>query len=85
MVADYITELHYLTTHYAFRKYLEDPLWDRLVCGLHSEGAQRRLLATKNLALQEAVEAILSMKAPEKDPKALQGSKESNIKQISKA
>ena len=84
-LADYIAELHHLTTHCAFGQYLEGALWDRLVCGLHSEGAQRRLLATKNLTLSEAVETVLSMEAAEKVLKALQGSKDFSIKQISKA
>ena len=84
-LADYIAELRRLKTHCAFGEYLEGALWDRLVCGLHSEEAQRRLLATKNLTLSEAVETALSMEAAEKDSKALQGSRDSSIKQISKA
>ena len=59
-LADYITELRGLMTHL---EYLEDALRDRLVCGLRSEGAQRRLLATKNLTLPEAVETAFSMEA----------------------
>ena len=85
LLADYIAELRRLTTHCAFGEYLEDALRDRLVCGLCSEGAQRRLLATKNLTLSEAVETALAMEAAEKDSKALQGSRDSSIQQISKA
>ena len=47
-LVDYIAELRCLTTHCAFGAYLNDALRDRLVCGLHSEGTQRRLLATKD-------------------------------------
>ena len=52
---------------------LDDALRDRLVCGLHAEGTQRRLLIIKNLMLQEAIKTALSMEAAKKDSKALQG------------
>ena len=83
-LADYIAELRHLATHCEFREYLNDALWNRLVCGLHAEGTQRRLLTTKNLTLQEAIETALTMEAADKDSKTLQGSKGSNIQQISK-
>ena len=83
-LADYIAELHRLATHCEFRDYLNDALWDRLVCGLHAERTQRRLLTTKNLTLQEAIETALAMEAADKDSKTLQGSKGSNVQQISK-
>ena len=83
-LADYIAELRRLATHCEFGGYLDDALRDRLVCGLHSEGTQRRLLTVKNLTLQEAIETALSMEAAEKDSKALQGSKSSSIQQVSK-
>ena len=83
-LADYIAELRRLATHCEFEGYLDDALRDRLVCGLHSEGTQRRLLTVKNLTLQEAIETALSMEAAEKDSKALQGSKSSSIQQVSK-
>ena len=62
---------------------LDDALRDKFVCGLHSEGTQRRLLTVKNLTLQESIETALSMEAAENDSKALQGSKGSNIQQVS--
>ena len=83
-LADYIAELRRLATHCEFGEYLNDALRDRLVCGLHAEVTQRRLLTIKNLTLQEAIETALSMEAAEKDSKALQGSKDSNIRQVSK-
>ena len=85
LLADYIAELRRLTTHCAFGEYLNDALRDRLVCGLCSEGTQRRLLATKDLTLQEAVKTALSMEDAEKDSKALQGGKDSSVNQVSRS
>ena len=70
-LVDYIAELRCLMTHCAFEAYLNDALRDYLVCELRSEGTQRRLLDTKDLTLQKAVETALSMKAAEKGSKAL--------------
>ena len=67
----------------AFGAYLNDALRDCLVCGLHSEGTQRRLLATKDLTLQEAVETALSMEAANKGSRASQGGKDSSVNQVS--
>lgn len=54
-------------------------MWDQLVCGLHSEGHQRRLLITKDLTFLEAVETALSMEAAEKDSKTLKRSKDASV------
>ena len=54
-LADHIAELRRLVTHCEFGEYLDDALRDQLVCGLHAEGTQRRLLTIKNLTLQEAM------------------------------
>ena len=83
-LADYIAELRRLATHCEFREYLNDALRDRLVCGLRAEGTQRRLLTTKNLTLQEAIETALAMETADKDSKTLQESKGSNVQQVSK-
>lgn len=83
-IADCIAELRCLTTHCAFGEYLSDALRDRLVCGLRAEGTQRKLLAIKDLTLQEAVETALSMEAAEKDSQALKGSKDSSVHQVVK-
>ena len=66
-LADYITKPRCLATHCEFGECLNDALWDRLVCGPHTEETQRTLLTTKNLTLQEAIETILSMGPAEKD------------------
>ena len=71
LLADYIAELRRLATHCEFREYLNDALRDRLICGLHAEGTQRRLLTTKNLTLQEAIETALAMEVADKDSKTL--------------
>ena len=84
-LADYIAELCRLSTHCAFGDYLNDALRDQLVCGLLAEGTQRRLLATKSLTIQEAMETALAMEAAEKDSKDLQGNRDSSVKQLSKS
>ena len=77
-----MTMLHRLMTHCEFGTYLNDVLRDCLVCKLCLEGTQRRLLATKDLTLQEAVNTALSMEAAEKDSKPLQGGKDSSVNQV---
>lgn len=43
-VSEYMAELRRLAEHCQFGEGLSDALRDRLVCGLHNEGTQRRLL-----------------------------------------
>ena len=65
-IADYLAELRRLSTHCAFGDYLDEALRDRLVCGLHSESIQRKLLAEVDLTLKRAVELAQGMEVLQK-------------------
>ena len=68
-VADYMAELRRLATHCKFEGegHLDEALRDRLVCGLSSEGVQKRLLTYADLTLAKAVEVAQGMEAAERD------------------
>ena len=83
-VADYVAELRRLSTNCEFGGHLNDALRDRLVCGLRSEGTQKRLLAIKRLTLSEAMDLAQAMETADKNSKALQGSKDVAVNSFSK-
>ena len=83
-VTDYVAELRRLSTYCEFEGHLNDALRDRLVCGLRSEGTQKRLLAIKKLTLQEAMDLAQAMETADKNSKALQGSKDATVNRFSK-
>ena len=64
-----------MATNCKFGDKLGDALRDRLVCGLKSslEGAQKKLLGTKELTLEKAIEIATSYEAIEKGSKEMQG------------
>ena len=57
-VAEYVAELRRLAATCKFAAFLDDALRDRLVCGLRSESARRRLLADAEgeISLARAIE-----------------------------
>ena len=70
-ISEYLAELRRLSTHCSFGEYLEEALRDRLVCGVHSESIQKRLLAEVDLTLKRAVEIAVGMEAADKTTKSL--------------
>ena len=68
-VSTYLAELKKLTLYCEFGVSLNDALRDRLVCGLHNELIQKRLLSEPELTLA-------------KDTLELQGGKESEVNKI---
>ena len=54
-----IAELRRLSEHCQFGEGLSDALRDRFLCGLHNDGAQKRLLT--DLTLNRALEIAISM------------------------
>ena len=70
-IGEYLAELRCLSTHRSFGDYLKQALHDRLVCGIHSENIQKRLLAEAELTLKRAVEIAVGMEATEKTTKSL--------------
>ena len=65
-ISDYLAELNCLATHCEFEQYLEQALWDRLVCGIRHENTQKWLLLEVNLTLTEAVDIVRSAEVAEK-------------------
>ena len=65
---------------------MNDALRDRLVCGLHNELIQKRLLSEPDLSLAKASEIALAMEVAAKDTLELQGNinKESEVNKINK-
>ena len=74
-IAEYVAELCRLASTCNFGDFLEDALRDRLVCGLRSESARRRLLADAEgtTSLAKAIEQAQSYEQAEKNAKALKG------------
>ena len=69
-----------MATNCKFGDKLGNALGDRLVCGLKSslEGAQKKLLGTKELMLEKAIEIATSYEAIEKESKEMQGNPPTN-------
>lgn len=55
-VATFIAELRRMTEHCQFGARIDDMLRDRVICGLHDDGLQRRLLVETTLSLGKAVD-----------------------------
>ena len=62
-VSEFMAALRKLADKCEFGEYLEEALRDRLVCGLRSQGVQRKLLAESELTLQKAYETSHGMEA----------------------
>ena len=77
--------LRKLTERCEFKDYLEEALRDRLVCGLRSETAQRRLLSEKDLKLQTAYDIAVSMETASRQASELQASGKTDVAQPQKA
>ncbi len=71
-VSEYIAELRRLSEHCQFGAGLADALRDRLVCGMHNESTQKRLLTEKDLTLDRALNIAISMETAAKDALELQ-------------
>ncbi|XP_052767906.1 uncharacterized protein K02A2.6-like [Mya arenaria] len=66
-VLDNVVALKKLATHCEFKNFLNDALRDRLVCGLHSELIQRKLLSEDNLTFDKACQIATAMEMAERD------------------
>lgn len=72
-IADYVAELRRAAALCEFGEFLNDALRDRFVCGLLSEGIQKRLLTEEKLTFVKAIEIAQGLEAAEKSSKRLQG------------
>ena len=76
-VAQFVAELRRTASHYEFGEYLTEALRDRLVCGLRSEPAQRKLLGEGGaLTLERAIEIAMMMESAKEQAQSLHGSSE---------
>ena len=71
-VAAFVAELKRLSEHCAFGDALQDMLRDRLVCGIHDQRTQRRLLAETDLTLQKAFDVAQAIESADSQVKELQ-------------
>ncbi|MGH0173820.1 UNVERIFIED_CONTAM: hypothetical protein FKN15_066553 [Acipenser sinensis] len=71
-ISQYIAELRRLAEHCQFGEGLGDALRDRLVCGIHNESTQKRLLTERDLTLNRATEIAVSTETAAKDATELQ-------------
>ncbi|XP_078051733.1 uncharacterized protein LOC144477874, partial [Augochlora pura] len=71
-VQTYVAALHKLSINYNFGNYLKTALRNQFVFGLASKRAQARLLETKDLDFEKAIQIAASMELSEKDAMQLQ-------------
>lgn len=71
-ISEYVAELRRLTQFCEFGAGLSDALRDRLVCGMHCQSTQKRLLSEKDLTLDKALTLAVSMETADKDALELQ-------------
>ena len=70
-VAKYKAELRRLAASCKFGDYLPQAIRDRLICGLRSEGTQKRLLVEAELTLTKALEIAQRMEAADRNTQRL--------------
>ncbi len=85
-VSEYVAELRRLAATCKFGDFLEDALRDRLVCGLRSESARRRLLADADgeISLSKAIDQAQKNEQAEINSRSLKAG-EPSIKKLSAA
>ncbi|XP_029165366.1 uncharacterized protein K02A2.6-like [Nylanderia fulva] len=71
-IKDFVAALQKLSVHCKFGPYLKTALRNQLVFGLASSRAQSRLLETKDLTFDKAVQVATAMELSEKDSRQLQ-------------
>lgn len=71
-ISDFVADLRRLAIHCEFGAALSDTLRDRVVCGLNQEHIQKRLLAEKELTLDNAIKTAVAMETAGKDATELQ-------------
>ena len=72
-VKDYVAQLRKLSEHCNFADKLEEHLRDKFVCGLNDGAVQQKLLATKALTLQIAIDTSVAMEAAARSAKQIHG------------
>ena len=71
-VSQFVAELRRLAATCSFGDHLNEALRDRLVCGIKSAGARKKLLAERALTFQRAVEIATNYEAIDKNSKSME-------------
>lgn len=82
-VAEYMVSLKQLSTHCEFGAFLNDALRDQLVCGLHQESIQKRLLAEDKLTFKKASEIAQAMELAERNTTELKAIENTDVQAVS--
>ena len=72
-IKSYVAELRRLSEYCNFGNKLNEHLRDKLVCGLNDQRIQQRLLATKNLDLNTAIDISIAMEVAARNARDLHG------------
>ncbi len=81
-IADYVAELRRLSVKCDFGDYLEQALWDKLVCGLRNRAIPEELLTKRDLTLQRAQEIAEGMEAASKNTQQLNPKAPSSLNMV---
>ena len=81
-IRQYSAELRRLSTHFKFDTFLSQALRDRLICGLHSDSIQKKLLCEEKLSFERAMEISLEMEIAD-EPKEFKTGHSTNRVQAS--
>ena len=66
-IALFMAEIRHLSATCSFGGYLNQALWNQLVCGIGSKSIQKRLLAEEEVGLDKAITLALGMDAAERN------------------
>ena len=72
-IADFVADLRRLSIKCEFGDFLDQALRDRFVCGVRSEGLQKKLLTEADLTIKRAQEITQSMESADLNSKDLKG------------
>ena len=77
-----MAELNKMSLNCKFGTYLDNALCGRLVCGLHSEATQKKLLIEKNLTFKKALDVAQNNKTASVCAKQLQRPKTTREQEV---
>ena len=75
-VSDYIATLRKLSEHCSFGATINEHLRDRIVCGINNDKILQKLLAMKNLTLQDAIDHSIAIESAARDTKEIRAAGE---------
>ena len=78
-LAEYVAELRKASSFSESGDFLDNALWDRFVCGLHSELTQKRLLTEESLTFTKAIDIARGLEAADRSAKHLPSHKDDQV------